>query len=103
MGWKQINGRFYYYRSTREGDRVRSEYVGGSETASLFAQIVASEKAEREAERQQWEAERQQADAEDREVADWFESIEALADAVIVAAEYHRHHRGEWRKRRKRS
>jgi hypothetical protein len=103
MGWKPIKGRSYFYRSVREGDRVRSEYVGAGETASLVALLIASERDQKEAERQAWKAERDQADAEERELADWCDRIEALASAVMVAAEYHRHHRGEWRKRRKRS
>ena len=103
MGWKQINGRSYYYRSVREGGRVRSEYVGAGETASLIAQLDAIDRDERAVERQEWMAERDQADAEDREFAEWFDEIEAVADAAMFAAGYHKHHRGEWRRRRKRA
>jgi hypothetical protein len=101
MGWKQINGRSYFYRLVREGDRVRSEYVGAGETASLVALLVASERTEREVERQAWKTERGQADSEDRELAEWCDRIEALASTVMVAAGYHRHDRGEWRRKRR--
>ena len=103
MGWKQINGRSYYYRSIREGGRVRSEYVGAGEAASLVALLVASDRDQKKTERQDWKAERDQADAEDRELAEWCDGVEAVAEAVMILAGYHRHHRGEWRKRRKRS
>jgi hypothetical protein len=78
MGWKQIKGRSYFYRSVREGDQVRSESVGAGETASLVALLVATERDEKEVERQAWKAERDQADAEDRALADWCDRIEGL-------------------------
>jgi hypothetical protein len=103
MGWKIINGRSYYYRTVREGGQIRSEYVGASGTASLIAQLDAIDREAKEAERHERKLERAQAETEDRELADWCESIETLARAALVAAGYHRHHRGEWRKRRERS
>ncbi len=40
MGWKQINGCRYYYRSIREGNRVRTEYVGTGEAAETAARLA---------------------------------------------------------------
>ena len=37
--------------------------------------------------------------AEDREVADWFERMESLADGALLATGFHKH-RGQWRRRR---
>jgi hypothetical protein len=101
MGWKQINGRSYYYRSVREGSRVRSEYFGTGEVASLVSQIDMINRYDRETERRAWKGEKGQADAEDRELSDWFDGIAAVADAAMIAAGFHKHHRGEWRRRRK--
>src|SRR5262245_21499929 len=33
MGWKIINGRRYFYKSERDGGRVRTTYYGGGESA----------------------------------------------------------------------
>jgi hypothetical protein len=99
MGWKRINGRSYYYRSAREGGRVRTEYVGAGEVASLIAQADTIERDRREAERRDWEAERQRAAAEDRELDEWFDGIGSIADAAMIAAGFHKH-KGQWRRRR---
>ena len=39
MGWEERRGRPYYYRSVREGKRVRKEYGGGGALGKLAAQI----------------------------------------------------------------
>ena len=102
MGWKQINGRLYYYRTVRDGGRVRSKYLGSAESGALFAQLDSLDREEREVKRAEERAERERAEAEDRAVAEWFDQVEVLAQAALVAAGYHQHKRGEWRKRRER-
>src|SRR5208337_1851082 len=37
MGWKTINGHRYYYKSERDGGRVRTVYFGGGGSGSLMA------------------------------------------------------------------
>jgi hypothetical protein len=100
MGWKTINGRSYYYRPKREGGRVVTEYVGGGEAASLIAQFETADRDRRDMQRHDERAERERMDAEDRAFAEWFQGVEVVANAAIEAAGFHRHHRGEWRKRR---
>ena len=39
MGWEERHGHQYYYRSVREGKRVRKEYVGGEALCQLAAQV----------------------------------------------------------------
>ena len=75
MAWRTINGRRYYYRSRRVGDRVESSYVNRGELACVLALMDEEDRAGREEERD----ERRQADAEDREVADWFARVEGVA------------------------
>ena len=36
MGWKTINGRRYYYKSEREGGRVKTTYSGAGESGLLI-------------------------------------------------------------------
>ena len=96
MSLKTIKGKLYYYRSKREGDRVRSEYVGGGSGGLLFAVMDEKERESRFAE----QAELNQAKSEDQEIQDWFDCIERLAGAALLLSGYHRHHRGPWRRRR---
>ncbi|WP_169973115.1 hypothetical protein [Tautonia rosea] len=100
MGWKTINRSRYYYRSRRENGRVRTEYVGSGQAAELIATLDLSDREERQAEREAERAEREAAEREERELADWFGRVEAVAEAALIAAGFHRHNRGEWRRRR---
>ena len=93
-------GGTYYYRSRREGKRVVKEYVGAGPAAELLAAVE-----EREREWHQVEADRRRAemarmDAADAEVDDLCRRVELLVRATLLGAGYHRHDRGEWRKRR---
>ena len=100
MGWKWISGRGYYYKSVREGGRVRSQYYGTGLTAKLIAEMDGIERAERIADRLDDRADRD----EEREIERALDAL--VADAREAAAEvlravgYHQHHRGEWRKSR---
>jgi hypothetical protein len=99
MAFEERNGRLYYYRKVREDGRVRSEYVGSGEAASLWAAMTELDRADRESERAVRRADQERERAEEREVSDWFERIEAVADAAMFAAGFHRH-KGQWRRRR---
>lgn len=100
MGWKNINGRWYYYRSRREAGRVVSEYLGAAERGGLFASLDTTDRTRRFLIRASEREERELAEREERELAEWFGRVEAVADAAIIAAGFHRHKRGEWRRRR---
>src|SRR4051812_41099568 len=79
MGWKTINGNRYYYRSERDGSSVRTSYVGSGDMALLFAALDFDAQRER---REAWDAarsERRAAEAEDRDIAEWFARVEAVA------------------------
>ena len=100
MAWKQINGRRYYYKSEREGGRVKSTYFGAGESGLLISLLELEDRAEREAERDQRQAEREEYDAEETAVAEWFDGVQAVADAAMVAAGFHKH-KGQWRRQRR--
>src|SRR4051794_3897126 len=99
MGWRQIGNHSYYYRTRRRGGRVVSEYLGRVEAAGLIAQLEALDRQEREAERERSRAEREQAEREDAEIRAWFDRVQAVADAALYAAGYHKR-KGQWRRRR---
>jgi hypothetical protein len=103
VGWKQIKGHLYYYRSVRDGRRVRSVYVGGGELGRLAAEEDAICRQIRENWRHKRRLELADACEDDtlqRELDDLVASARAAAAAVLEAAGYHQHDRSQWRKRR---
>jgi hypothetical protein len=95
-----INGRRYFYQSRREGGRFKTTYYGSGESAEAIALILAAEREEREIERMERQAEREEADAEEWAIADWFDGVQAVADAAMLAAGFHKH-KGQWRRKRR--
>lgn len=98
MGWDH-NGR-YYTRSRRENGRVIREYVGGGTVGRLTAQFDALKRQEHEAERANAKVAQNAVDALDAPLDELDELGALLAEAALVAAGYHRHNRGDWRKKR---
>jgi hypothetical protein len=47
MGWKTINGRRYYFKSKREGGRVKTTYFGAGESGLLISLVEGEDRAER--------------------------------------------------------
>src|SRR5262245_17507776 len=97
MGWEK--GR-YYTRSKKVNGRVVREYVGRGPVAELVAQRDALERQQREAERAARQAKRAELEALDAPLDELNDLAELLARAALVAAGFHQHKRGEWRKRR---
>jgi hypothetical protein len=100
MGWKTVNGRRYYYRSKRVGGRVVTQYIGGDRSAELIAKLDDAGRAQARLAYLDERDDRNALDDEERAIAEWCNAVETVARAAIQAAGYHRHHRGEWRKRR---
>src|SRR5262245_8130442 len=100
MGWKTINGRQYYYRSRREGGRVTTEYCGCGYPAGLFAQLDEIDRRDRLLQQLDAKAERDEWRQIDEALDDLVAAARRAASEALTAAGYHRHHRGEWRKRR---
>jgi hypothetical protein len=100
MGWKTIKGRRYYYKTEREGGRVKTQYFGAGESGRWISLLDAEDRDEREAKRNKRQAERQEYIAEERAVSEWFDSVQAVADAAMIAVGFHKH-KGQWRRRRR--
>ena len=97
MAWDR--GR-YYTRSRRISGRVVREYVGAGRVGELAAQMDALERERRETERAVRRATRAELEARDAPLNELNDLADLLAHAALVVAGFHRHNRGEWRKRR---
>jgi len=97
MAW--VKGR-YYTRSRKVGGRVVREYVGAGRVGELAAQLDALERERRETERAVRRAERAELEALDVPLNELNDLADLLVRAALVAAGFHQHNRGEWRKRR---
>jgi hypothetical protein len=97
MGWDK--GR-YYTRSRKVGGRVVREYVGTGRLGELAAELDKLDRGRREAERAALRAEQADIGARDAPLDELHNLAELLTRAALVAAGFHQHKRGEWRKRR---
>jgi hypothetical protein len=99
MARKTINGRRYCYKSARVGGRVKSTYCGAGEGGSLMAEMVALERLERAADREELREQREEFMTEGAAVSEWFDGVQAVADVAMIAAGFHKH-KGQWRRKR---
>jgi hypothetical protein len=97
---RRERGGLYYTRSRKEDGRVVREYVGGGVLGEMAAQMDAEERQRRKEAAADWREERQNLEALDAHVEELYGMAEILSRAVLVAAGYHQHNRGEWRLRR---
>lgn len=98
MGWDK--GGRYYTRSRRVNGRVFREYVGGGEVGRLVARVDARDRAKRLAARTRERAARAELARTDQPLLELGDLAGLLAHAALLAAGFHQHHRGEWRKTR---
>jgi hypothetical protein len=100
VAWERRGDGVYYYKTERQGGRVRKRYIGNGELAHIIAHADQTRRrvwAERKAkERAELDEARSLASAGGK----LYEAVEVLAVAEVVAAGYHRHKGGEWRMRR---
>jgi hypothetical protein len=101
MAWETRNGRGRYYtRSRRVGGRVLREYVGSGLGAELTADLDEDRRASRAERASEWRAERERLEAADQDFDALCRLADSLMRAELIAAGYHQHARGAWRKRR---
>jgi hypothetical protein len=100
MPWKTRGSTRHYYRSVREGGRVRSVFLGSGPVAELAAlddRFLAASRIGAEA---AWRDERAALDAEDRGRAELADKAGLVAGLAMEAAGFRKHDRGEWRRTR---
>ena len=101
MGWekRERGTEPYYYRSVREGERVRKEYCGGG----VLGQIAALEDEYRrrrwEAEAAYWKEERERFKESTTFLGEIIDAADTLVRAHLIAGGFHIH-KGQWRRRR---
>ena len=101
MAWetRQRGGR-YYTRSKKVNGRVVREYVGTGLVGELAAAGDARARAERQAQQAAWRADQERIESAIAPLEEFCDVVETLARGSLLVAGYHRHHRGEWRRKR---
>ena len=97
MGWDR--GR-YYTRSKKVGGRVVREYVGTGRVAELTARLDELTREQRRLDALAVQQERGELAGMEADLKELAEATDLLARAALLAAGYHQHKRGEWRRRR---
>ena len=99
MAWETRGRKLYYYRSIRDGERVRKEYIGTGELAETLAYSDETIRRLRRREQDKGREELERLEALAAPVLEIDEAAEILARASLIASGYHRH-KGEWRRER---
>jgi hypothetical protein len=98
MAWDKT-GR-YYSRSRKVNGRVVREYVGSGRVAELAARLDAIAREKRRSESSALRHEKAELEALEADVQAFSDMTDVLARAALLAAGFHQHRRGDWRKRR---
>ena len=99
MALEYRDGNLYYYRSVREGEKVRKVYVGAGEFARICSETDILQRSSRRAQR-----ERERAELE--RLKDLIAPLEEVSEAADVLVTAHlvdggfRKRKGEWRRAR---
>jgi hypothetical protein len=93
------DGNIYYYRSVRDGERVRKVYVGAGEIARIAHESDVLRRTGQQAERERQQAELKRLEAIATPVLELSEAAEILLRAHLIDAGYHRR-KGEYRRAR---
>lgn len=101
MGWeaRKRGAGLYYYRSVRQGDRVKKEYCGGGRLGRLAAQLDKLERLQRKEEEDFWKEERERLERSAAFLHELEEAAKVLVRAHLLASGFHQH-KGQWRRQR---
>ena len=99
MGLEKRNGRVYYYKSRRDGEKVRKVYVGAGDFAQVAAKLDEAERLRRKEEAAYWKAEREHLERSAAFLQELTEAAEVLVRAHLLASGFHQH-KGQWRRQR---
>ncbi len=99
MTLERRDGRLYYYRSVRDGEKVRKRYVGAGEFARICSETDILRRTSRRAQREQDRAELEKLKDLVAPVVEVSDAADVLVIAHLVDGGY-RKHKGEWRRAR---
>jgi hypothetical protein len=99
MALEYRDGNLYYYRSVREGEKVRKVYVGAGEFARISQEADILRRTGRKAQRETEKAELERLESLAAPVEELSEAAQILLRAQLIAAGYRRY-QGKWRLRR---
>ena len=97
MGLEKRNGRVYYYKSRRDGEKVRKVYVGAGDFAHLAAKLDETVRLRREEDAAYWEAEREHLERSAAFLQELEEAAQILTRAQLLVSGFHKR-KGEWRR-----
>ena len=97
---RRERGGLYYTRSKKVNGEVVRKYVGGGVLGELASQMDTLKRLQWEEEAAAWKEEREKLEALEAPVEELCGAAEMLIKAALLAAGYHQHKRGEWRKKR---
>ena len=99
MTLERRDGRLYYYRSVRDGERVRKVYVGAGEVARICSETDILRRTSRRTQRERERVELERLKGRVALVEELSDVAKVLAIAHLVDGG-HRKHGGEWRRAR---
>lgn len=99
MGWELRNGKRYYYRKSRHGRKVISEYIGTGEIAEIFLDLNEIDWAEQAHLRIMWKEQKEEIKRLNKDFTQLAKIINGMARASLLISGYHSH-KGQWRKNR---
>jgi len=97
MGWEERGNGIYYYRKIRDGDTVRSEYVGNGPLARIASELDNSVRELRDAEWQLEKIKRAQDDDIESQLAAIEGSLKFLTRAHLISLGFSQTSSREWR------
>jgi hypothetical protein len=100
VGLEKHNGHVYYYKSRRDGEKVRKVYVGAGDSAHAAAKLDEAERLRRKEELAYWKAERERLERSAAFLQELTEAAEVLVRAHLLASGFHQH-KGQWRRRQR--
>ena len=99
MTLERRDGRLYYYRSIRDGEKVKKVYVGAGEFAHICSEIDLLRRTSQRAQRERERAELERLEGLVALVEEVSEAAKVLITAHLVDGGY-RKRKGEWRRAR---
>ena len=99
MTLERRDGRLYYYRSVRDGEKVRKVYVGAGEFARICSETDILRRTGRRAQREREKADLERLEGLVAPLEEVSEAAKVLVIAHLVAGGY-RKRKGEWRRAR---